>query len=63
MFGYYPFGFYMDPGYILVLITAILSMVEQYSTGINFILPLFTTKKDTGVIFTPAPLPPPNGFL
>ncbi len=29
MFGYYPYGFYMDPGYILVLITAILSLIAS----------------------------------
>lgn len=36
MFGYYPFGFYMDPGYVLVLITAILSMVASARVSSTF---------------------------
>lgn len=29
MFGYYPYGYYIDPGYVLVLITAILSLIAS----------------------------------
>ena len=29
MFGYYPYGYYMDPGYILVMIMAILSLIAS----------------------------------
>ncbi len=29
MFGYYPYGYYMDPGYVLVLIMALFSIIAS----------------------------------
>ena len=36
MFGYYPYGFYMDPGYFLVIIAAILSLIASARVSSTF---------------------------
>jgi len=36
MFGYYPYGFYIDPGYFLVIIAAILSLVASARVSSTF---------------------------
>lgn len=36
MYGYYPYGYGFDPGYLLVLITAILSMVASARVSSTF---------------------------